>query len=197
MSGNPLQDDPTQPREYLVRLPALYDVATGEVHRATFRLFLYGPQAERVRAKAVMNAAGFFVSRDGIELYLTAGIVMERPEHWAEAFDVLGLTGTYDGLPALAAIQAISLWTSQRAPRRGERGPGKQGQGARDLLLAAVLLRVAQGSSIRSAVCSVLAEYEDVVPWRFETAEASLLQVVKRHLRGSRSFVPSPPNRVR
>lgn len=191
MSDEVLQADPTQARDYLVRLPAIHDPATGEVHRATFGLFLYGPQAEQIQARAVMSATGFFVSRPGIELYLTTGVVMERPEHWAEAFDALGLAGTYEGLPGLAALRAIALWLSQRRPRRGERGPGKKGQGARDLLLAAALLRIAQGLSLRAAVCDVLAEHEDIVPWSFATAESSLLQLLKRHLRGSRSFVPS------
>lgn len=199
MPDEALQGDPTQAREYLVRLPSIHDPATGEAHRATFGLLLYRPQAEQIQARAVMSATGFFVSRSGIELYLTTGVVMERPEHWAEAFDALGLAGTYEDLPGLAALQAIALWLSQRRPRRGERGPGKKNQDARDFLLSAALVRMTKGKGMRQAVCEVLSEYEDdgVVPWRFETAEESLLQIVKRHLKGLRFFVPGRPSRVR
>ncbi|GMV31979.1 MAG: hypothetical protein AMXMBFR59_41040 [Rhodanobacteraceae bacterium] len=199
MNDEPIQGDPTQPRGYLVRLPAVYDSTTGEAHRATIELMMYEPQALEINARSVMNATGFFVDRTGIEIYLLQGTVREHPEHWEEAFDALGLAGEYDGLGALAAVQAICLWLQQRKRTRGARGPGKKNQDARDFLLSAALVRMAKGKRMRQAVCEVLTEYEDVgvVPWRFETAEESLLQMVKRHLKGTRFFVPGQPSRVR
>ncbi|GMV28568.1 MAG: hypothetical protein AMXMBFR59_06930 [Rhodanobacteraceae bacterium] len=189
----------TAPRGYIVNLPAVHDSATGETLRATFELFLYGPQAEEIGVRPVMNAAGFFVDENGIELYLVTGRVYEHPEHWSEAFHALGLSGELDGLPALAALKAVSLWIAQRPRKRGERGPGKTNQQARDFLLSAALVRMANGMGMRAAVCEAISEYEDygLVPWRFETAEETLLKIVKRHLGAVRFFVPRRPGPVR
>jgi hypothetical protein len=189
-------DDKVMPRGYIVKLPAIMD-KDRRVHRPTFELFLYQPQAAQLRLDPLTHADGFIVWRDGVELFLETGRYKNCPAGWVEAFDDERLTGPYFGVAAIAALQLITRAMKRRKRKRGERGPAKTNLHAREFLLAAALACIAEGMSQREAVSHVLAEHDDVVPWPFETAEGTLRQMVKRQIGANRFFVPSPSESMR
>lgn len=203
-----------RPRAYFVKLPLLWDIEAQAVHRMTAELALYEPQAIALGllppdgqypgdTAPVVLADGFAVDQNGITLYLPTAWYRHDPERWTEAFTACGLSGFYEGLQGLAAFRAVAVQNSLKARKRGQRGSGKRKQYERDFLLAAALVRIAQGMSQRKAVCEALAEYEEEIePWRFDVAQNALLVLVTRFLRkgrlkGDRFFVHSPPDPVR
>lgn len=170
------------PRIYDVKLPTIYDMAAGQVHRVTISLPLYAPQAKAISATPVMYAAGMMVDRDGIMLHLPSGLLREDVLGWPEAFAAAGLEGIYDGFAALAAYRLIAQKMVERKRGRGERGASKAKRHEKDFLLAECLMRMAKGLSQEAAVLAVLNDFPHLSPWSWETATESMLKMLKRHL---------------
>lgn len=188
--------DDASPQTYLVLLP-IYDPAAGKWHTLNLGMPLYAPQAEAIRAEPVMKATDFTVTSVGIEFNLIGRAkFLHMPPGWPAAFDSAGLHGTYKDMAALSAFHAVYLQLGLQTRGRGERGASRANREVRDFLVAAVLVRIAKGTSQRVAVCEVVTEYDRLLPWPFRAAQNTLWTLVKRHLARTRLSVPSPPKRV-
>lgn len=167
------------PEQHEVRF-ILNDEETGERHTVTFPIPLYEPIADRMDAALFMTASELEVDELGYSLTLVHGKLRILPDDWETWWASHGMTQSC-GARALAALCAFSIWCTNRARSRGEHGPIRDGLERRDFLVSAVLLRIANGMSWRSAVENTLDEYE---PESTRRESDALLQLVKRYLRG-------------
>lgn len=157
----------------------LVEAETGERFKTSIPLPMYAPAVDYADAATNMTASRLLVSERGFTVFLVFGYLEYQEDLWAEWWQLHALHES-EGLNALAAMQAFSLWRQTRKRGRGERGKHRSGIHRREFLICAALVEIARGKSQRAAVEAALNEHapESTV----KDAEA-LLRAVKRHLR--------------